>query len=66
LIPDDAPLEVLNDATFMSAGAAHTCAIRTDRSLWCWGRNTEGQLGIGTVENTNNPTPVVFPAGCPL
>ncbi|MEO3939224.1 hypothetical protein V3N99_21100 [Dermatophilaceae bacterium Soc4.6] len=31
----------------VSAGSDHTCAIRTDRSLWCWGFNTAGQLGLG-------------------
>src|ERR1043165_9232759 len=23
----------------------HTCAIRSDHTLWCWGANTDGQLG---------------------
>ncbi len=32
----------------VSAGANHTCAIKTDSSLWCWGGNEYGQLGIGT------------------
>ncbi len=30
-----------------SAGGNHTCAILEDKSLWCWGRNKEGQLGRG-------------------
>jgi alpha-tubulin suppressor-like RCC1 family protein/endonuclease/exonuclease/phosphatase family metal-dependent hydrolase len=30
----------------ISAGGEHTCAVGTDSSLWCWGRNTYGQLGI--------------------
>ena len=28
-------------------GAYHTCAFRPNNSTFCWGRNTEGQLGIG-------------------
>ena len=31
----------------VSAGDDHTCATRTDGTLWCWGDNGYGQLGIG-------------------
>jgi alpha-tubulin suppressor-like RCC1 family protein len=27
----------------------HSCALRTDGTLWCWGRDTVGQLGTGTI-----------------
>jgi hypothetical protein len=40
----------------VSAGWAHTCGIKTDGTLWCWGDNLVGQLGDGT--NTNKNTPV--------
>lgn len=29
----------------VSAGGAHTCALRVDGTSWCWGRNTRGQAG---------------------
>jgi alpha-tubulin suppressor-like RCC1 family protein len=29
----------------IAAGAAFTCAIKTDDTVWCWGRNDQGQLG---------------------
>ncbi len=29
-------------------GETHTAAIRNDGSLWAWGYNSKGQLGIGT------------------
>ncbi len=32
---------------YVSAGGYTTCAIRDDNSLWCWGSNNYGQLGIG-------------------
>ncbi len=35
------------DRAELATGADHTCAIRRDRTLWCWGANTVGQLGIG-------------------
>ncbi|NNE72527.1 MAG: hypothetical protein HKN26_02585 [Acidimicrobiales bacterium] len=31
-------------------GGAHTCAIKTDQTLWCWGANDFGQLGTGTPD----------------
>jgi alpha-tubulin suppressor-like RCC1 family protein len=30
-------------------GAAHTCGIKDDDTLWCWGRNHLGQLGLGAT-----------------
>lgn len=38
--------EVSFPAKTVSAGGEHSCAIRTDGSLWCWGRNNYGQLGL--------------------
>ena len=31
----------------VTAGGDHTCAIRTNHALWCWGLNNSGQLGLG-------------------
>src|SRR5689334_24288599 len=39
-----------------AAGYAHTCVVRTDGSLWCWGSNYSGELGDGT--NTSQTTPI--------
>ena len=36
------------DAKEISAGYESTAAIKTDGTLWTWGRNTYGQLGQGT------------------
>jgi hypothetical protein len=37
----------LTDAVQIAAGASHSCALRRDGSVVCWGENTEGQLGNG-------------------
>lgn len=33
----------------------HTCGIRDDQSLWCWGPNTNGRLGLGHTDSQNTP-----------
>jgi len=42
----------------ISAGADHTCAIRSDGTAWCWGRNEFGQLGDGTNEDRSEPVQI--------
>ena len=43
----------------VSVGATHTVAVRTDGSLWAWGTNWRGELGIGTSgDGTNTPVRV--------
>ena len=44
-----------------AGGGRHCAAIKTDGTLWTWGRGTEGQLGDNTV--TNKSTPVTTFAG---
>jgi alpha-tubulin suppressor-like RCC1 family protein len=46
----------------VSAGGEHTCAIRTNRTLWCWGGNAFGQLGIGNTTNADLPQQVAKPS----
>jgi len=36
--------------------STHTCAVKSDGTAWCWGRNANGQLGDGT--RTDRFTPV--------
>jgi alpha-tubulin suppressor-like RCC1 family protein len=38
-----------------AAGAFHTAVIKSDGSLWAWGRNDSGQVGDGTTENKTLP-----------
>jgi alpha-tubulin suppressor-like RCC1 family protein len=46
-----------NDWIKISADACHTCGIRTNGTLWCWGNAQEGQLGNGDW-STNQSRPV--------
>jgi alpha-tubulin suppressor-like RCC1 family protein len=43
----------------VSAGADHTCARKTDGTVWCWGNNNLGQLGDGTNTSRGTPAPVL-------
>ena len=42
----------------VSAQLPHTCARKTDGTLWCWGYNGYGQLGDGTTANRTTPVQV--------
>jgi alpha-tubulin suppressor-like RCC1 family protein len=50
------------DFSQVSAGYAHSCGILDDQ-LYCWGSNTNGQLGLGTTTNASRPTLVAALAG---
>jgi alpha-tubulin suppressor-like RCC1 family protein len=43
----------------IAAGDYHTCALRGDGTVRCWGRNKEGQLGDGTTTDRLSPVPVL-------
>ena len=42
----------------VSAGGAHTLATKPDGSLWAWGYNAYGQLGLGDTTDRWTPTEV--------
>ncbi len=44
----------LTNATAITTGYKHTCAILTDKTVQCWGENTFGELGDGNVLSSSN------------
>jgi alpha-tubulin suppressor-like RCC1 family protein len=46
------------DWTAISAGAEHVLALKRNGTLWAWGRNDCGQLGLGNFVPTNRPVRV--------
>lgn len=42
----------------ISAGNEHTCAVKSDQSVYCWGSNGNHQIGDGTAINRTVQTPV--------
>jgi alpha-tubulin suppressor-like RCC1 family protein len=44
-----------NNWKSLNCGVRHTAAIKTDGTLWLWGRNTEGQLGVNNTTTRSTP-----------
>ncbi|MFY0630006.1 MAG: T9SS type A sorting domain-containing protein [Flavobacteriaceae bacterium] len=42
----------------ISTGQYHSLSIHTDGTLWGWGSNEEGQLGLGSIISSDNPSQV--------
>ena len=43
---------------FVSVGLQHTCAVKTDSTLWCWGSNEKNQIHLGTPGVRTTPSNV--------
>jgi hypothetical protein len=41
----------------VTMGFSNACAVKSDGTVWCWGGNTGGAVGTGTVSTS----PVLFP-----
>lgn len=48
----------ISKAREVVAGANHSCALRDDGAVLCWGDNADGQLGDGTTAIRPAPVPV--------
>jgi len=53
------PVYIMSDVVSVTTGSNSTYVIRTDGSLWAWGRNDIGQLGDGTTINRSSPVHVM-------
>ena len=61
------PVQVGTDADWRSvsvpgshaSGLAHSLGIKQDGSLWAWGSNLDGRLGIGTADDNAHTSPVL-------
>src|SRR4029078_12169739 len=47
----------------ISAGWEHALALRSDGTVWAWGKNDYGQIGDGTLANQPTPVQVKGPGG---
>ncbi|MCB0912512.1 MAG: hypothetical protein KDB60_12935 [Propionibacteriaceae bacterium] len=50
------------DVSLVSSGGDQTCAV-LEGSVYCWGDNTNGELGTGNTTGTTTPTAVIDTGG---
>lgn len=65
-MPNPTPIPVvgLSGITALAAGGSHTCALKNDGTVHCFGSNSNGQLGNSNNIDPSpsaNPTPAVVP-----
>ncbi|MEB3328974.1 MAG: hypothetical protein VKQ33_07060 [Candidatus Sericytochromatia bacterium] len=53
-----APVQGLTGVAAIAAGDGFSLAARADGTVWAWGANGNGQLGIGTHDFETHPVPV--------
>ncbi|MFM9084029.1 MAG: cell wall anchor protein, partial [Actinomycetota bacterium] len=57
-MPDGSPV------TNVQVGPANACAVTATGSLWCWGTNDDGEVGIGyRSAKVSLPVKVPLPEG---
>ncbi|CAN5163209.1 hypothetical protein BH11PSE11_BH11PSE11_17890 [soil metagenome] len=54
------PVQVpgLSNVVAIAAAGAHTLALKDNGTVWAWGWNAYGQLGIGSLDNSKVPVQV--------
>jgi alpha-tubulin suppressor-like RCC1 family protein len=58
LIESDIGWVVFEDISGLSAGVSFGIALKTDGTLWSWGANGAGQLGLGDTFSSDAPTQI--------
>ncbi|MDT8308801.1 MAG: PKD domain-containing protein [Bacteroidales bacterium] len=63
VVTDPTGTGMMTDIIAIDAGAVHTLALRTDGTVWAWGGNSSGQLGINSLVQQNYPVQVLGVGG---
>jgi alpha-tubulin suppressor-like RCC1 family protein len=60
-VPTQTPVQMGSDTAWsvLAVGREHSCGIKTDSTLWCWGGNANGELGLSAADvASHGPTQV--------
>ena len=60
----DADGQPLSQVTQVGMGESHTCALKNDGTVWCWGLNSVGQLGVPAATLGISTKPIQVPLTC--
>ncbi|MBU1238185.1 hypothetical protein KKF84_04595 [Myxococcota bacterium] len=60
--PVAVPMPADRSFTTIAAGMLHRCALDDMGNAWCWGSNTDSQLGDGTTTTASTPIGVLMPS----
>ncbi len=53
------PVAGLSGVTSITSGMEHTCALKSDGTVWCWGEASNGQIGDGVGHSLTSTQPGV-------
>lgn len=54
-------IKVMDDVADFAPGYCHMIAVKTDGTLWAWGQNEHGEVGIGTIGDlVTEPTEIAL------
>lgn len=56
------PVQVknLSDVAVIGGGGFHSLGLKSEGTVWAWGRNNSGQLGDGTTKDSAIPVQVFY------
>ena len=63
-IPTPVAAQGMDGVVELSAGRSHTCALKANGEIWCWGYGREGQLGHSLPDN-GQLSDIPLPLGIP-
>lgn len=61
--PTPSQVTGLTSVTAIASGGTFNCALRSDKTVWCWGGGDNGELGNGSTSRIPSPVKVIGLSG---